>query len=88
MITAGSVRGKCSVPVVGSRCTQPARSMVVGAPRQRAEPVPFVPLQDADGLREQTGVQIAEVGADVAESGPHVDGPAVDRERPLATDAA
>ena len=32
MITAGSVRGKISVPVVGSRCTQPARSIVVAAP--------------------------------------------------------
>ena len=32
MITAGSVRGNSSAPVTGSRCTQPALSMVVGAP--------------------------------------------------------
>ena len=70
MITAGSVRGKNSVPVSGSRCTQPARSMVVGVAGQRAEPVAVVPLEDADGLDEQPGVQVAEVGADLAQARP------------------
>ena len=32
MITAGSVRGKTSAPLSGSRCTHPARSIVVRAP--------------------------------------------------------
>ena len=81
MITAGSVRGKNSVPVVGSRCTQPARSIVVAAPVQRAEPVALVPLEDADRLHQQPGVQVAELGADLAEPGPGVDRPAADGQR-------
>src|SRR3712207_7698140 len=34
---------------------------------QRAEAVPLVPLEDADGLRQQTGVQVAELRTDVAQ---------------------
>ena len=87
MITAGSVRGKTSVPVVGSRCTQPARSIVVGGAGQRAEAVPLVPLEDRrSACDQQPGVEVAEVGADLAQPGPGVDRPAAHGQRPLAAD--
>ena len=54
--------------------------------RQRAEAVALVPLDDADRLHEQARVQIAQVGADLAQTRPGVDRPSVDGERPLAAD--
>src|SRR4051794_23269611 len=52
----------------------------------RGEPVALVPLDDADRLRQQTGVQVAQLGTDLTEPGPGVDRPATDAQRPRRTE--
>ena len=72
MITAGSVRGKCSEPSAGQRRTQPPFDDSVGVPSQRAAWMPVVPARERDGGGEQPRVPVVQSRADLAQVRPPV----------------
>ena len=69
-MTAGSVRGKCSLPSAGQRRDQPAALNCVVGPAARAAQVRAQPVVEGHGRHHEAGVAGAQRGADLAQVRP------------------